>query len=83
MSFNFNSGGCYLFIGAEKKNTSVDATMISRKDIISVFILFIVARKMYIALYLWPDKDGPYMKIDQNELDITRSMVYKEHFKFL
>ena len=57
--------------------------MISRKDIISVFILFIVARKMYIALYLWPDKDGPYMKIDQNELDITRSMVYKEHFEFL
>ena len=44
--------------------------IIFRKQAIGILISILVFRKLYIVLFLWPDKGGPYPKIDQNDLQI-------------
>ena len=45
--------------------------MIFRKQAIGILISILIFRKLYIVLFSWPDKGGPYPKIDQNELQIN------------
>ena len=46
------------------------AAIIIGKQAIGILVSVLIFRKLYIALYLWQDKVGPYPKIDQNELQI-------------
>ena len=45
-------------------------TIIIGKKAIGILISILIFRKLYLALYLWQDKVGPYPKIDQNDLQI-------------
>ena len=45
-------------------------TIIIGKQAIGILVSILIFRKLYLALYLWQDKVGPYPKIDQNELQI-------------
>ena len=75
MSVNFIST-TYIksnYIGTKKKNfffSNFRTTIIIGKKAIGILISILIFRKLYLALYLWQDKVGPYPKIDQNDLQI-------------
>ena len=60
------------YIGTKKKIffSNFRTTIIIGKKAIGILISILIFRKLYLALYLWQDKVGPYPKIDQNDLQI-------------
>ena len=60
------------YIGTKKKFffSNFRTTIIIGKKAIGILISILIFRKLYLALYLWQDKVGPYPKIDQNDLQI-------------